>query len=314
MLSLIIIFFPYHKCAVGPGNGSYLLCRQREIADNVSDVLSGVQFDSETLSDNSHLFELISKTYKAGDQQRKRSDLLTIQNSIFDSFNRRQSITKIGALYHCHTGELFNFYSGYKDDEETIDLLLSMGVADQAKLSRYVWYPLQSNFLSDVLTGNPREDYIICGSRRIYRHESLSYPYVQIFSIKEITLFNRYENIQKQTGGEVFILSANGSLLSSSKIENVEVQQTPPELIRVVLQREENTFMLQMDGINHFVNVSEIENRITKNEEGNWLSVLMVPEQIGLRNIYWLFALTFSLLFIFLLCGVTIFYNFLYVS
>ena len=275
-----------------------------EIARNVDGILSGVQFGSETLADSERLFEIVGNVYSGEERQSKKSDLLYIQNSIFDSFNRRQSITQIAALYNNNTNELFNFFAGNKDDAETVSRILSMGAADSENLSRYIWYPLQDNFLADNAASDARKSNVIFGSRRIYRHETLTYPVVQIFAIEENTLFLSYENTLKPTGGDVFVLDADGMFLSSSRMECVERRAAPQVLVDTVLGRAEDSFTLQMNGVKYFVNVSVLENRISETDAGNWIAVLLVPQQTVLRDVYQLYGLTFSLLLaFFVVCG-----------
>ena len=280
-----------------------------EIARNVDEILTGVQYGSETLADNERLREIVSKTYTADESQNKKSDLLYIQNSIFDSFHRQQSITQIAAFYNAKTGELFNFGDGNRDDADLIERLLAMGISDPANLSRYIWHPLQEDFLAEKRSQNLREAAVIFGSRRLFRHDTLTYPIVQIFAIEERTLFESYRNTQRQTSGEVFVLRADGSLLSSSREESVAQRAAPEDLVAAVLARSEDSFVFDLEGVSYFVNVSTVKSRIGRDDQGPWISVLLIPEQTVMRDVYRSYALTFFLLLIFfVLSGFVIFY------
>ena len=281
----------------------------KEIAANISEILTGVQVASETLADHERLFELIGRTYDPGESGSKKSDLMAIENSIFSSFSRMQSIHQVRALYHTGTGELFNFSGGNRDDSETVAALLALGIADAEKLSRYVWYPLQRDFLSEPLTGDIRRDSVVLGSRRIYKHETISYPTVQIFALEEGTLYESYENVHRQTGGEVYLLDGEGALLSASREEAVRRALAPPVLVQAVLTRQEDAFTLRMEGESYFVHVTPIESRILRSDSGGWLSVLLVPEDRVLTDVHRLYLFTFTLMLGFLLmCGGLIFY------
>lgn len=75
---------------------------------------------------------------------------------------------------------------------------------------------------------------MVLGSRRVYSALKSGYPYLHVFAIEEKTLYDLYELQAKRMGAEVYILTQDGRLISSTS-EDAVASGCVPEGIAAAL-------------------------------------------------------------------------------
>lgn len=285
----------------------------REITANVEEIIISTQNVSDAFANEPRLLDFLDRNYKPTDSGEpriveKRAAMTLIRNQIFGGVNRIRTIDQIAAIYNSVTDELFNLYDFNAMGPETVAQLLDMDITNSKRFSRFYWYPLQDNFLKSYRYGDLRQDLVVIGSRRIFSHERLIYPYVHIFIIQEYRLYECYQNLAEQNRGEVYLLDQQGGLLSTSNEEALAARNIAPALRDAILAREQDSFELRHQGVSYFVSVNESALRMGDSDRG-WLTVLMVPRahiNADINQIYLAFFI--ALLFCFLVCSALLLY------
>jgi len=151
---------------------------------------------------------------------------------------------RIGAVL-TREGELLNFKDPLMEQEGVLAKILDMDVYNKENLSKIIWHPLQDDFLTGEVTGVPRKDKVIIGTRRIINFYSGAVNAVHIFSLSEEEIWSRYADIVS----EIYIVDSFGGLISSSNTDAVHAGCLEPEVIT----------MLEDDQNNHQEGSFEIE-------------------------------------------------------
>ncbi len=235
------------------------------ISSRIDETVLNIYGVSDNFAVNDQLWQLINVDYTGRPTEKKRITA-RIVNSIFASYDILRSNEKISAIY-TNKEQFFNFIDPNMEEEPCIERLISMNVDDKEKLARFFWYPVQENFLTQSKSGNIRNDYVIFGSRRVFSSLLSTYTFVQIFAVQEEKLYSKYSDVANSYGADVYILTGDGTLLSSSDEQAVYNGYADRKLVDTVLNRKYDRF--EYDG-NRVVVVS----RSTIND---WLTVISVP-------------------------------------
>lgn len=270
----------------------------KSIGSDIDDVILNIQNVSDAFANEPRLHEYIDCSFEAGDELGRISTVQSIRNNIFAGFNRLRDINQISAIYNVRTGELFNFVDMHNFGSSAKAVIDELDMNAPEKLSMYYWYPLRDDFLRGEASGNIRQDSVVTGSRRIYDgRRVVAYPYIHIFEIQEQTLYSIYKEQAKQSGGEVYILDGTGELISSSDLKALEERKAPPGLAEAVLARNSSSFKWENSGVKSFVSTSQSRVKVASNEQGGWITVLLVPVSVATGEITKLYLMVFAVLF-----------------
>ena len=235
------------------------------ITRSIDETVLNIYGVSDNFAVNDRLWELINVDYSGRPTEKKRITA-RIVNSIFASYDILRSNEKIAAIY-TNKGQFFNFADPNMKEEPCIERIKAMDVDNKEKLARFFWYPVQENFLTGSSSGSVRSDYVIYGSRRVFSSLLSTYTFVQIFAVQEEKLYSKYSDIANSYGADVYIMTGDGTLLSSSDERAVYDGHADSKLVETVLGRKYDRF--EYDG-NRVVAVSQ-------SKINDWLTVISVP-------------------------------------
>lgn len=203
-----------------------------QVIGSLDDIAYRAYSSSDAFSDNESLINRIDRKYT--DPLIKQTVMLHISGKLFESYNRLGEYERIDAIYVLPHDELFNFLDPNQDEDLVRKKIAELGMTDPSKRGGFHWYPLQQNFLSTSRYNDMRRNNVIFGSRRIYSTLHSKYRYLHIFAIEELSLYNTYKQIPERFNARVYLLNADGELLSSS--DPVAFQQNLPQAVQMHLK------------------------------------------------------------------------------
>lgn len=243
--------------------------RVGDIVNSIDQKLKDIYGVSDNFAANNQLAEYIDKDYSDVGPIFKRLDTLNIYDRIFKAYDILKEREKISAIYTYH-GELFNFLDPNNDTQEVVRELKAMQIENPDNLMKFYWYPLRENFLHSMQQDNVRRQKAVLGVRRIYSTLKGAYICVHIFTIPEQEIYEIYESTAKSIQGELYIMTDNGELVSSTDENLVKEGRIPASLQKTVLNRTENSFEVNYEGNQSLVCVQQ-------SEVNSWLTVMVVP-------------------------------------
>lgn len=243
--------------------------KSERISQSIDEMLWNIYAVSDNFAYDEELSKYMNNTYGPEKRIYKDRDIRTITRQIFENYDLLRVNEKISAIY-TYKGELFNFQDAGNDGADVIEKLEKLDINNPDKLMMLFWYPLQDDFLNREKTGELRKDRVIMGSRRIYDPKRSFYTNTHLFALEEAKIYERYEGMNDVPGAQVYILGADGSLLSSSEEAAVRSGRIDAPLKKVVLERTEDEFEWSEDGVSYRVYVSE-------SQANDWLCVMSVP-------------------------------------
>lgn len=298
----------------------------QEMATSVDNVLFNLHASSELYADDTRIAEYVDRVYPDTElaQAQKMSAIRYIVNACFASYNHNFNSYQIDLIYNIRTQQLFNVSSpdGGPMGSEIQASLLAYQVADKAKLSQYYCYGLVDNIYTnsnaatltadyvnyhlpqgEALTDEMRRqlairaDTVLLTSRRVYSAKAKGYRYVHVFALPEYRIWRSYQPLAQSVGATVYILQDNGSLISSSDIDAVQIRQAPEELVSAVLQRTEDNFELTLAGSAYYVSV--MESTLEGNAPGSrWVTVQLVAKSTVTQSLMQQYFVFFAVLIV----------------
>lgn len=305
----ILILFSVTTKSLEKKTMESLITSANEINTNIESIIKETKLVSESVANEQRLIQYLDEDYTGRATSVKNAAVMTIQNSIFEDFNRSNPLEQLAAIYNVPRNELFNFIDYKVQNQEIIDTLLTMGVTDRTKLSMYFWYPLQDNFLSEQVSENIRENKVVFGSRRIYSSTKLSYPYVHIFALKEQQIYDCYKSVVEEKNAQIYVLTAEGKLLSSSEIEAVESGIVPQEIVHLANKAPQENVITTIQGKEYFVSVKAVGDENEMGRGTDWVTVISIPKDTVLLDINQLYiSILLVMLFCIGICSIMIIY------
>ena len=243
----------------------------QDISKTLDRFAEGVYSVSDAFSTDERLLEILDRSY--GDNPNAKKYAITYTNgALFESYSRLVKQKKIDAIYAINRHDVFDFL----DPNQTTTLLIknfeAMGMDDAKKFGKFYFYPLQENFLRTEHYEEVRRDQVVFGSRRVYSALKSGYPYLHVFAIEEQTLYDLYELQAKRIGAEVYILTEDGGLISSTNEDAVAAGCVPETLAAALAEHPEENGALQIEG--KFYDVA-----FAKGDSTPWTTVLLVPAE-----------------------------------
>lgn len=195
--------------------------RITDIANKIDAKIQDIYSVSDNFAANDQLNKYIEKEYSPTEPMYKKLDIVRIYSNIFGAYDMLNQRARISAMY-TYKGELFNFLDPNNDTEEVIGKLQAMNIEDPDLLMKFRWYPLQDNFLLSDQPEEARDRKAVMGIRRIYSWEKGRYECVQVFALKERAVYEQYKELAESIPGDIYVITGDGSLISSSDEKAVE--------------------------------------------------------------------------------------------
>lgn len=195
--------------------------RITDIANKIDAKIQDIYSVSDNFAANDQLNKYIEKEYSPTEPMYKKLDIVRIYSNIFGAYDMLNQRARISAMY-TYKGELFNFLDPNNDTEEVVRKLQAMNIEDPDLLMKFRWYPLQDNFLLSDRPEEARDRKAVMGIRRIYSWEKGRYECVQVFALKERAVYEQYKELAESIPGDIYVITGDGSLISSSDEKVVE--------------------------------------------------------------------------------------------
>ncbi|MDD4849259.1 MAG: histidine kinase [Gemmiger sp.] len=272
-----------------------------QISSAVEQTAVNVYNVSDAYSNDKRLIDLLEKDY-TDKPLTKTGNINYIMGALFESYNRLQKQEQIDALYVTTHKELFNFADPSQDEATVLQNFERLKVDEKQKTSGFYWYPLQNNFLKSTPTNNPRQDAVVFGSRRVYSPTKSGYPYIHIFAVEEDTLYQRYKLLAESISAEVYVVDAEGNLLSASELSAVEARALPAAL-QPIAAAANSTPTVQRYGVERYL-VCGAQSDIT-----GWRTIVLMPMRTitqATRTLY--LKIVWVVLLCLGMCGLVILY------
>ena len=268
-----------------------LLYGAQDIRAALDRFADGVYSVSDAFSTDERLIELLDRDYSA-DPIAKQYAITYTNNALFESYSRLVQQEKIDAIYMPARREVLDF----RDPNQVTTLLVKkfeeLAVDDPGKMGRFYFYSLQKNFLSTETYGEPRRDMVVLGSRRVYSALKSGYPYIHIFAVEEQTLYDLYQYQAKRLGADVYILTEDGALISSTDEAAVAAGQAPAALLESAAGLDAGTDSIRLDGEQYNAAAAVCHST-------DWRVLVLVPTRTLLAST---FSLYFQILGVVALC------------
>lgn len=243
----------------------------QDISNTLDRFAEGVYSVSDAFSTDERLLEILNRSYGANPNAKKYAITYT-NGALFESYSRLVKQKKIDAIYVVNRHDVQDFL----DPNQTTALLIknfeAMGMDDPGKYGKFYFYPLTDNYLRTESYGEVRRDQVVFGSRRVYSALKSGYPYLHVFSIEEQTLYDLYQLQAKQVGAEVYILTADGGLISSTNEDAVAAGAMPETIAAALAELQETNGAVKIDG-------SAYDVAFAKGDSTPWTTVLLVPAE-----------------------------------
>lgn len=243
----------------------------QDISNTLDRFAEGVYSVSDAFSTDERLLEILDRSYGANPNAKKYAITYT-NGALFESYSRLVKQKKIDAIYVVNRHDVQDFL----DPNQTTALLIknfeAMGMDDPGKYGKFYFYPLTDNYLRTESYGEVRRDQVVFGSRRVYSALKSGYPYLHVFSIEEQTLYDLYQLQAKRVGAEVYILTADGGLISSTNEDAVAAGAMPETIAAALAELQETNGAVKIDG-------SAYDVAFAKGDSTPWTTVLLVPAE-----------------------------------
>lgn len=243
----------------------------QDISNTLDRFAEGVYSVSDAFSTDERLLEILNRSYGANPNAKKYAITYT-NGALFESYSRLVKQKKIDAIYVVNRHDVQDFL----DPNQTTALLIknfeAMGMDDPGKYGKFYFYPLTDNYLRTESYGEVRRDQVVFGSRRVYSALKSGYPYLHVFSIEEQTLYDLYQLQAKRVGAEVYILTADGGLISSTNEDAVAAGAMPETIAAALAELQETNGAVKIDG-------SAYDVAFAKGDSTPWTTVLLVPAE-----------------------------------
>ena len=243
----------------------------QDISNTLDRFAEGVYSVSDAFSTDERLLEILDRSYGANPNAKKYAITYT-NGALFESYSRLVKQKKIDAIYVVNRHDVLDFL----DPNQTTALLIknfeAMGMDDPGKYGKFYFYPLTGNYLRTESYGEVRRDQVVFGSRRVYSALKSGYPYLHVFSIEEQTLYDLYQLQAKRVGAEVYILTADGGLISSTNEDAVAAGAIPGSIAAALDELQETNGAVKIDG-------SAYDVAFAKGDSTPWTTVLLVPAE-----------------------------------
>ncbi|WP_156945297.1 sensor histidine kinase [Lacrimispora indolis] len=275
--------------------------RITDIANKIDAKLQDIYSVSDNFAANDQLNKYIEKEYSPQEQMYKKLDIVRIYSNIFGAYDMLNQRVRISAMY-TYKGELFNFLDPNNDTEEVIKRLRAMNIEDPDLLMKFRWFPLQDNFLLSDRPSEVRERKAVMGIRRIYSWEKGRYECVQLFALKEKDIYEQYAELAESIPGDIYVVTEDGRLISSSSETAVEAGEIPEKLRDEIMEQEEElTKGWEAQGKQMI--------QVKASDVNDWKIVMVVPVKSVTREVDVLYYRIFLVMMACVsLCAMMIFY------
>lgn len=275
--------------------------RITDIANKIDAKLQDIYSVSDNFAANDQLDKYIEKEYSPEEQMYKKLDIVRIYSNIFSAYDMLNKRERISAIY-TYKGELFNFLDPNKDTKEVVQNLQDMNIEDPDLLMKFRWFPLQDNFLLSDRPDGIREKKAVMGIRRIYSWKKGRYEYVQLFALDEKDIYEQYGELAESIPGDIYIITGDGKLISSSNEEVVKVGEISSKLKNMILERTKDSQEVRDASGNQMVNVKV-------SEVNDWMTVMIVPVKAVTREMDVLYFRIFLVMLVCIaLCAIMVLY------
>lgn len=241
----------------------------QDIAGELDRYNYGVYNVSDAFSTDERLMAVLDRDYTDNPVARQYAIIHT-NGALFESYSRLVQQKNIDAVYIVGRNDVMDFLDPNQDVALLLTELERLAVNDTAKLGNFYMYPLQPNFLTTRVLGEPRRDHVVLGSRRVYSQYKSGYPYVHIFAIEEQTLYDMYELRAKHLDATVYIMNAAGALISSTDEAAVAACAVPAAIAQANAALTESYGTVWVDGRSY--------NAARANcEATDWTALVLIP-------------------------------------
>ena len=260
----------------------------QDISKTLDRFADGVYSVSDAFSTDERLLEILDRSY--GDNPNAKKYAITYTNgALFESYSRLVKQKKIDAIYVINRHDVLDFLDPNQTTATLIKCFEAMGMNDPHKYGKFYFYPLTANYLRTESYGEVRRDQVVFGSRRVYSALKSGYPYLHVFAIEEQTLYDLYELQAKRIGAEVYILTENGGLISSTNEDAVAAGCVPDAIAQALSEHPEQNGELRIDGQSY-------DAAFAKGDSTPWTTVLLVPAESLTASISELYVQTIGVL------------------
>ena len=275
--------------------------RITDIASKIDAKLQDIYSVSDNFAANDQLKQYIEKEYSPQDQMYKKLDIVRIYSNIFEAYDMLNRRVRISAMY-TYKGELFNLLDPNNDTEEVVRKLRDMNIEDPDLMMKFRWYPLQDNFFLSDRPQEVRQRKAVMGIRRIYSWEKSRYEYVQVFALKEQDIYEQYAELAQSIPGDIYVITGDGSLISSSSETAVEAGEIPEKLKGEILKQTENLTKGRETSGSQMIQVKD-------SDVNDWKIVMVVPMKSVTREVDVLYYRIFLVMLACVgICAIMIFY------
>ncbi|WP_333652496.1 sensor histidine kinase [Lacrimispora sp.] len=275
--------------------------RITDIASKIDAKLQDIYSVSDNFAANDQLKQYIEKEYSPQDQMYKKLDIVRIYSNIFEAYDMLNRRVRISAMY-TYKGELFNLLDPNNDTEEVVRKLRDMNIEDPDLMMKFRWYPLQDNFFLSDRPEEVRQRKAVMGIRRIYSWEKSRYEYVQVFALKEQDIYEQYAELAQSIPGDIYVITGDGSLISSSSETAVEAGEIPEKLKGEILKQTENLTKGRETSGSQMIQVKD-------SDVNDWKIVMVVPMKSVTREVDVLYYRIFLVMLACVgICAIMIFY------
>lgn len=266
LLTAVSILF-YHTSSNMRREAIYKLeYSANDVSKSIDDIILNIYNVSDAFAVDDRLLEYTQGNYE-NNPIKKRGDILKIVNTLFASYDLLRNNEKIAAFY-TKDGELFDFLDPNADEELCKEKLEELDVNNSKKLAKFFWYKAQDNFLKSERTGDIRKDTVVIGSRRVFSRLYNSYEGVHIFAIEEQTIYEKYKDLADQYSADIFIVTEDGTLLSSSDLEVLNKGSIDDEIMDKVIRQKYDR--ISLDNGNNLVMAK-------RSEVNGWVTIICTP-------------------------------------
>ncbi|MDL2302442.1 histidine kinase [Lachnospiraceae bacterium OttesenSCG-928-D06] len=277
-------------------------------ATNIEQLLNNMQNVS-----NYYAYDASFREYTEKEYGEETMDMIRDIQKISTLFGKSDPLginVRMSAVINMH-GELLNFSDPLMDQSVVIEKLRDMNVGDINNLSKVIWHPLEDNYFVAVPTGDPRQDKVLVGTRRIINVYSGQLNCVQVFVLPEVQIWEKYKDLMaKEYLGEeavVFLLDANDKIISSSNLSMV-TSEDKSTLVEKSLKSYptgiNSSFELVEGGRKYLISKQLIANT-------QWEIVAIVPLNVVTKSVDTLFL---QIIFVLSICTLLCFYIILRIS
>ena len=254
---------------------------------------------SDAYATNALLLEKINKDYEKNSLM-KKYEIIQIESKIFSTYNMLNEQRPINAIYHIEHDAIFNLLDPNRDEDIVLDELDRLDVTNKDHFGKFIWYPVQENFLQTAKYNNVRRDRVVVGSRQIFTITN-NYAYVHIFTLEEGVFYDMYKDTPQALQGDIYILNEKDELVSASNVDYVEAGRLPIEIKKMTEQLVVGTNKVIRQGTKHHVYMSVSEN-------DGWKIIMDIPADAITQNLSMLYRMMLLGFFAcFIACGIGVF-------